>query len=144
MDYLNFNNMDDDSFRKDFLNFLNQHQKRMSDFMKRMYDEQDLNSNETFNNIISKINRENTDTYGEDDMWGVNKRDSETNSINYDSINYDSFLREFNPYKEIKPQSHNGVTTMELLESKLNKAVMKEDYESAIKIRDLMKSLSEG
>ncbi len=77
-------------------------------------------------------------------MWGVNKRDSETNSINYDSINYDSFLREFNPYKEIKPQSHNGVTTMELLESKLNKAVMKEDYESAIKIRDLMKSLSEG
>lgn len=139
MDYLNFNNMDDDSFRKDFLNFLNQHQKRMSDFMKRMYDEQDLNSNETFNNIISKINRENTDTYGEDDMWGVNKWDSETNSINYDS-----FLREFNPYKEIKPQSHNRVTTMELLESKLNKAVMKEDYESAIKIRDLMKSLSEG
>ncbi len=62
MDYLNFNNMDDDSFRKDFLNFLNQHQKRMSDFMKRMYDEQDLNSNETFNNIISKNKRENTET----------------------------------------------------------------------------------
>ena len=53
MDNLNFGSMDDDLFRKDFLNFLNQHQKRMSDFMKKMYGENDLNSDQTFNNINS-------------------------------------------------------------------------------------------
>jgi adenine C2-methylase RlmN of 23S rRNA A2503 and tRNA A37 len=141
MDYLNFNNMDDESFRKDFLKFLNQHQQRMNDFMKRMYNNDNFNSDEMFNNIISKMNREDlNDQSGEDEygMWGRNNWTSEDGSISYDS-----FFREFNPYKELKPQTKKEVTTLELLESKLKKAIMVEDYESAAKIRDLMKSLRE-
>jgi excinuclease UvrABC helicase subunit UvrB len=138
MDYLNFNNMDDESFREDFLKFLNQHQKKMNDFMKRMYDKNDFNSDESFNNIISKINRDNMNDENDFDLWRGTSWTSEDGSVNYDT-----FFREFNPYKELKPQKQSEVTTMELLDSKLKKAILREDYESAAKIRDLMKSLSE-
>ena len=138
MDYLNFNNMDDESFREDFLKFLNQHQKKMNDFMKRMYDKNDFNSDESFNNIISKINRNNMNDENDFEMWRGTSWTSEDGSVNYDT-----FFREFNPYKELKPQKQSEVTTMELLDSKLKKAILREDYESAAKIRDLMKSLSE-
>ena len=141
MDYLNFNNMDDESFREDFLKFLNQHQKRMNDFMKRMYNENGY-SDETLNNIISKINRNDMDEQNGEDEFGRWRGSSWTSEDG--SINYDSFFREFNPYKELKPQKQSEVTTMELLDSKLKKAILREDYESAAKIRDLMKSLSEN
>jgi len=141
MDNLNFGSMDDDLFRKDFLNFLNQHQKRMSDFMKKMYGENDLNSDQTFNNIMSKLNiNPNNVEKGEDEYgsWESNEWFS-----NEGNTHYNSFFREFNPYKDIKPRSGTQeVSTLDLLESKLNKSILEEDYESAAKIRDLMKSLS--
>ena len=106
MDYLNFNNMDDESFREDFLKFLNQHQKRMNDFMKRMYNENGY-SDETLNNIISKINRNDMDEQNGEDEFGRWRGSSWTSED--DSINYDSFFREFNPYKELKPQKQSEV-----------------------------------
>jgi hypothetical protein len=86
MDYLNFNNMDDESFREDFLKFLNQHQKKMNDFMKRMYDKNDFNSDESFNNIISKINRDNMNDENDFDLWRGTSWTSEDGSVNYDTF----------------------------------------------------------
>tara|TARA_R100001509_G_scaffold52119_2_gene28641 strand:+ start:13783 stop:14214 length:432 start_codon:yes stop_codon:yes gene_type:complete len=142
MDNLNFGSMDDDLFRKDFLNFLNQHQKRMSDFMKKMYGDNNLNSGQSFDEIMSRLNiTPNNIERGEDEYGTWENSEWFSNDGN---THYNSFFREFNPYKDIKPRSKTQeISTLDLLESKLNKSILEEDYESAAKIRDLMKSLSE-
>lgn len=143
MDYLNFGGMDDDLFRRDFLNFLNQHQKRMNDFMKRMYSKDELGSDDTFNKLMSRLSEEGFNVENGEDEYGTWGKSNWTSQDG--SINYDSYFREYNPYKELKPQPKNTqeVSTLGLLESKLKKAIMKEDYESAAKIRDLIKSLED-
>ena len=54
-----------------------------------------------------------------------------------------SMYTSFNLYgdKQNKKENLKNVNTIELLEEKLKKSILVEDYESAAKIRDLIKSL---
>jgi|TARA_R110000803_G_scaffold20502_3_gene52692 hypothetical protein len=149
-----FNNMDDESFRKEFLDFIRQHQKKMNEFMKKMYGSENenkqrinYNQDDLFNKIIKRLNDEsNKSDIDDQPFWEKTTWYSpEENSM------YTSFSRDYNPYASQKnnvnndnTRGENNLPTIELLNEKLNKSILTEDYESAAKIRDLIKSFKEG
>lgn len=147
MDYFGFNNMDDELFKKEFLRFLNQHQQKMNNFMKRMYgfdERKDYRStpDDFLNKILNKLNNVDFDIQKIEDETGLWEKKSWQSPDGYTS--YTSFTRDFNPYqstKENKKSFDEDSETIELLKEKLNHSIEIEDYESAAKIRDLIKTL---
>ena len=149
MRYFGFNNMDDDEFRKEFIRFLNEHQRKMSDFMKQMYGVEDspkIKKNydlKDYLDLLAQMNLKDINREKGEDEFGSWEQ---SNWISPDGTSrFSSFSRDFNPYKynNFREEEETKLDTMDLLEKKLNKSIMIEDYESAAKIRDLIKSLGE-
>jgi len=157
MDIFGFNNMSDDDFRKEFLNFLNSYQSGLEGFMKKNYgygrefnlppldkgsfDFEKLSK--IFNEITNSINVER----GEDENGGWEKRSwtSPDGSSSFSSFSRNSFYSPFDGNVTFRNDlnDYEEVDTIKLLEKKLNKAISREKYEDAAKIRDLIKSLKE-
>ena len=131
---LDFNNMDDEQFRKEFMRFLNLYQSSMEDFI----DKSEKKGNGLFlynplgfdENMIRKIiNNINEDMSNKDDL----KRQLPDNYMN-------SIMGYFNNEKSYNKEPKK-LNTIDLLNKKLYQSISKEDYESAAKIRDLIESL---
>ncbi len=134
-----FNNMDDEQFRKEFLKFLEQHEKKMNEFMKKMYDpkpKKDTNFNKLNDYINNMMN-------GLDNTFGdiPNPQFGSWNLPN-DSFMYRSYNNDVSPFDLFNKKNENK-STMDILDDKLKKSIIEEDYESAIKIRDLINGIKE-
>lgn len=146
MDNFRFHDWNDEHFRRQFLRFLNQHEQRMNEFMKQMYGQKPEENddfkrlNDYFNKMLGDLNNNFDVERGEDEYgpWERSSWMSPDGSSMYTSYNYGK-----NPYKKENLNNLNKVNTVELLEEKLKKSILIEDYESAAKIRDLIKSLED-
>lgn len=138
-----FNDWNDEFFKKEFLKFLNEHEKKMSEFMRQMYNQNPEENNDfkKINDYLNKItgdfNQEQSNTESFDDLNSWDK--SSWFSPNGSSM-FTSYSRDFNP--NLDKKNLEKFSTLELLEEKLNKSIINEDYESAAKIRDLIKDIS--
>lgn len=155
MDNFEFNDMGDEEFKKEFMRFLNMYQSGLESFMKKTYNPRGLGfmSNPFFNiqpinddmlkEIFKSLDGMNAES-GEDENgeWEKKKWTSPDGKSSFSSYTRNSF---YNPFEN--KVNFNGETeetdTIKLLEKKLNKVIAEEDYESAAKIRDLIKSLKE-
>lgn len=155
MDNFGFNDMSDEEFRKEFMKFLNMYQNSLESFMKKTYNPRGFGfmSNPFFNiqpmdddmlrDIFKNLDSMNTES-GEDENGEWEKRNwtSPDGKSSFSSYSRSSFYNPFEGKVKFKDKPEE-TDTLKLLEKKLNKAVMNEDYESAAKIRDLIKSLKE-
>ena len=153
MDYFGFNNMDDEEFRKEFMKFLNMYQSGLENFMKKTYNTRGFMSNPFFNihpmdddmlkDIFKNLDDVNTESgTDENGEWEKKNWSSPDGKSSFSSYTRNSFYNPFEGKVKFKDNPEE-VDTVKLLEKKLNESVMKEDYESAAKIRDLIKSLKE-
>lgn len=133
---LNFNNMDDEQFRKEFMKFLTTYQSSIKNLMDRNkgndYFINPFNMDEDmikkiFNNIQDDLNT------------------SENEMGDFRNINFSR--GDFSMYPNFKIRPFGGeqkeMDTLQLLDMKMRNAIMDEKYEDAAKIRDLIKSLKE-
>lgn len=139
-----FNNWNDEFFRREFLKFLNEHEKNMSEFMKKMYN-QKPKENKDFKKINDYLNKMMGD-FNQDLRSSTEKDSGEFGSweksswISDDGSSYfTSYNRDYEPF--LKKENLKNIDTVELLEEKLKKSIIDEDYESSAKIRDLIKDL---
>lgn len=148
-----FNGMDDEEFRREFMKFLNMYQSGLDNFMKKTYNNKNYNSffsidpfdTSSLRDLFKLINKENIDTEkggDENGEWERNYWQSPDGNTSFNSYiksyYYDPFEDRLN-FKNNKKE----INTIKLLENKLNKAIMDENYESAAKIRDLINNLKE-
>jgi excinuclease UvrABC helicase subunit UvrB len=151
MDNFGFNDMSDEEFRKEFMKFLNMYQSGLENFMKKTYNPRGLGfmSNPFFNispmdddmlkDIFKTLDGMSTNSdKDENGEWEKKSWTSPDGKSSFKSYTRSSF---YNPFDN--SDKSEDVDTIKLLEQKLNKAVMEEDYENAAKIRDLIKSLKE-
>lgn len=152
-----FNGMNDDEFRKEFLRILNSYQSGLESFMKKRYGsgrESDFFpigrepfDFESFSKIFNEINNNINIEKGEDENGGWEKRSwtSPDGSSSFSSFSRNSYFNPFDGKVVFKKEmgENEEIDTIKLLETKLNKAISKENYEDAAKIRDLIKSLKE-
>ncbi len=134
-----FNDWNDEFFKKEFLKFLNEHEKKMSEFMRQMYNQKPKENND-FKRINDYLNKLRGD---------FNQEQSNINNLNEDFGSWEksvwflpnnSYSNEYNN-PHLKKESLKNIDTIELLKEKLNKSIIDEDYESSAKIRDLIKDL---
>lgn len=145
---LDFNNMDDEQFRKEFMRFLTMYQSSIQNLMNRNkgsnyfmnpfgMDENAIKK--IFDNIQDDLNIER----GEDEDGEWDKK----NFTSPDGKNYFTFSRSsfYNPFDGNTPfkREQKEMSTLELLDLKMKNAIIGEKYEDAAKIRDLIKSLKE-
>lgn len=155
MDNFEFNGMSDEEFKKEFMKFLNMYQSGLESFMKKTYNPKGLGftSNPFFNiqpieddmlkDIFKNLDGMNTES-GEDENgeWEKKNWTSPDGKSSFSSYTRNSFYNPFENKVNFKGEPEE-TDTIKLLEKKLNKVIMEEDYESAAKIRDLIKSLKE-
>lgn len=141
--YLDFNNMDDEQFRKEFMEFLTMYQSSIQNFMNKNKNNNPLNNPfDIDSDYIKKI------------FKNINK------DINIDMDGYDMGRMNFDPQKDFSSFNGSGsynpfdgtvrfkkeeeeLNTLQLLDKKLRNSIINEDYEQASKIRDLINSLKE-
>ena len=155
MSNFGFNDMNDEEFREEFMRFLNMYQKGLENFMKKTYNvggfgfiPKNLSNNQSIDDdrlrdIFKNLDNMGTES-GEDENGSWEKRSwsSPDGKSSFSSYSRSSFYNPFDGNVKFKDESEE-TNTIKLLENKLNKVIMEEDYESAIKIRDLIKSLKE-
>lgn len=138
-----FNDWNDEFFKKEFLKFLNEHEKKMNDFMKQMYSQKPKENGE-FNKINDYINRLMGNFNQDQNIEGFNDDFNKWEKSSWlspdGSSMFTSYSRDFDP--KFKKENLNNFSTLELLEEKLKKSIINEDYENAAKIRDLIKDLN--
>jgi len=133
---LNFNNMDDEQFRKEFMKFLTKYQSSIKNLMNRNkgndYFINPFNMDEDmikkiFNNIQDDLNT------------------SENEMGDFRNINFSRGDFPMYPNFKIRPfdDEQKEMDTLQLLDMKMRNAIIDEKYEDAAKIRDLIKSLKE-
>jgi len=135
---MEFNNMDDEQFRKEFLRFISLYQRDMERFMRTYYGNrnpyENLRPEDLFNKLGINLNDMDFDK-------GINDDGSAWESKSWNSpdglTNFRSFTQKFGM------ENPREVNTIDLLKEKLNIAVMNEEYEKAAKIKKLMDSLTE-
>lgn len=136
MDNLDFNNMNDEQFRREFLRFISFYQKDMEKFIKAYYGNRNPftpfnETEEFFNRLNMDINEVNFDDIKDDSEWETKSWTSPNGMTNFRAfrqrIGVDKNLKEIN--------------TLELLKQKLNLAIIDEKYENAAKIKKLMDSI---
>lgn len=149
-----FNGMNDEEFRKEFIRFLNTYQSGLENFMKKNYGTNrgiDFFSmgmepfdNDFFKKIINNISEDLNVEKGRDDNGEWEKRtwSSPDGTTNYSSFSRNSYFNPFDGKVEFKKEGEE-IDTIKLLNKKLNQAIMREKYEDAAKIRDLINSLKE-
>jgi len=150
-----FNGMDDEEFRREFMRFLTMYQSGLENFMKKTYNNKGFNQNQFFSidpfdtdslrDLLKAINKEDMDIErGEDETgeWEKSSWKSPDGSSSFNSYSRSSFYNPFEGKVNFK-QNPEDIDTVKLLENKLNKAIMDENYESAAKIRDLINNLKE-
>lgn len=154
MDIYRFNGMDDEDFKREFVKFLNMYQSGLENFMKKNYGtNRNLDffsmgmepfDNDIFKKIINNISEDMDTQKGSDDKGEWEKRNwsSPDGSTKYSSFSRNSYFNPFDGNVEFKKED-DEVDTIKLLNKKLNKAIMRERYEDAAKIRDLINSLKE-
>ncbi len=133
---LNFNNMDDEEFRKEFMKFLTTYQSSIKNLMDRNKgNDYFINPFNMDEDMIKKIfnNIQNDFNTGENEM-------GDFRNINFSRGNFDM-------YPKFKSHDFGGeqkeMDTLQLLDMKMKNAIINENYEDAAKIRDLIKSLKE-
>lgn len=143
---MNFNNMDDDEFRKKFIKLINFYKLGMDEFFNKKIKKKDDTNNEDglgpdfLNNLFTPSGFPNPFIPNNLNDWDRKDWESKDGLRSFTTFTRKNIESPFN--NEIKPQSHVGdIDTMTLLENKLNKAIINEDYEDAAKIRDLMLSI---
>jgi hypothetical protein len=133
MNMRNFNSDDYDDFRKEFIKFLSMYQSGLDNF----FGDNFFNVKPITGSIKGLTIESGLDKYGE---WEKSSWTSEDGLTSYTS-----FVRSSGSNR--KDENTSGVgrktETIQLLESKLDKAILEENYEEAAKIRDLIKSLRE-
>lgn len=148
-----FNGMDDEEFKRDFMRFLNMYQSGLDNFIKKNYlrSEEPFNKSIFFNfdpidddvlrNILKQKSDEMDIEKGSDEMgeWEKRSWQSPDGSSSFNSYSRNSFFNPFEGKVRFKEES-DDVTTLRLLERKLNNSIQEERYEDAAKIRDLIKS----
>lgn len=148
MEDFNFNWMDGDDFEKKFMEFLNAHQSGLENFMKEKFvPKNPFNNHPTDGDILREVfknlNGMNINLGG--DVNGVWKEKTWVSPNGRSLINSYTWNPSNNPLENRFKfnQSNEETDTLKLLEKKLNVAVTEEDYESAAKVRDLIKLLKE-
>ena len=151
-----FNGMDDEEFRKEFMKFLTTYQAGLENFMKKNYIDKSFNSNPFFNinhifddsslkDLFKMMNIDDMNIEkGGDENGNWEKRSwfSPDGSSSFNSYSRSSYYNPFEGKVNFK-ENDDEIDTFKLLEKKLNKAIMDEKYESAAKIRDLINNLKE-
>ncbi len=154
-----FNGMNVDEFREEFMWFLTTYQITLENFMKKNYSSPknyfvkpssfgiDAFNFDSLKKLINEINDNMNIEKGEDEngSWERKNWSSPDGSTFFNSFSRNSYFNPFGEYinSEEKGYQTEEVDTIKLLERKLNKAISKERYEDAAKIRDLIKSLKE-
>tara|TARA_R110002020_G_scaffold113236_2_gene260268 strand:- start:12331 stop:12798 length:468 start_codon:yes stop_codon:yes gene_type:complete len=146
---LNFNNMDDEQFRKEFMRFLTMYQSSIQNLMNRNKSndyfinpfgmDEDM-IKKIFNNIQDDLNIEKGED--EDGEWEKRNFSSPDGKSNFSSFSRSGFYNPFDGSVSFKNQQKE-MDTLQLLDMKMRNAIMDEKYEDAAKIRDLIKSLKE-
>jgi excinuclease UvrABC helicase subunit UvrB len=134
----NFNNMDDEEFRKHFMKFINMYQSSLEGFMKNNYDKTNFMNNPFFNikplsdEELQKILNSLNDSFS---MGGEEPWKNQQNSNFFKKFNY-------NPYGNDRFEKEDEeVDTLKLLDKKLKESIINEKYEDAAKIRDLINNI---
>jgi len=144
---LDFNNMDDEQFRKEFMRFLTLYQSSIQNFMnkknnpfKNTFNLDEDSIKRIFNDIQSNLNIDN-DEYDSGE-WERKDFTSPNGKGDFSSFSRSGFYNPFDGSVRFseKPQE---MDTLKLLDIKLKQSIINEDYESCSKIRDLIKSLKE-
>lgn len=156
MSNFDFNDMSDEEFRKEFIKFLNKYQRGLESFTKKFYNSRDLGfmSNPFFNiypigddmlkDITNDLGNMNTESgVDENGEWEKRSWLSPDGTSSFTSYTRNSFYNPSDSNVKFMDKSEE-MGTIKLLEKKLNESIDREDYESAAKIRDLIKSLKEG
>ena len=138
---LDFNNMDDEQFRKEFMKFLTMYQSSIQNFMNTNKKNKPFNNpfdidSDYIKKIFKNIDKDiNIDGY---DMGRMNFDPQE---------GFSSYSRSgsFNPFDGTVrfKKEEEELNTLQLLDKKLRDSIINEDYEQASKIRDLINSLKE-
>lgn len=143
---LNFNNMNDDDFRKEFLRFLTMYQSGLEDFMKNTYQpnkplNENLMDDERLEDLFKKIqdNIIPRNNPFDEDGWDKKSWSSPDGLHNFTSFSRSGMYNPFNGNIKFN-QEPKELDTLKLLNQKLNKSIMEENYEDAAKIRDLIKT----
>lgn len=149
-----FNGMDDEDFKREFINFLNMYQSSLENFMKKSYGtNKNLDffsmgmepfDNDFFKKMMNNISEDMDIEKGNDDKgeWEKRSWSSPDGSAKYSSFSRNSYFNPFDGRVEFKNDTEE-IDTIKLLNKKLNQAIMRERYEDAAKIRDLINSLKE-
>ena len=146
---LNFNNMDDEQFRKEFMRFLTMYKSNIQNLMNRnksndyfinpfCMDEDMIKK--IFNNIKDDLNIDRGED--EEDEWEKRNFSSPDGKSNFSSFSRGGFYNPFDGSVSFKNQQKE-MDTLQLLDMKMRNAIIDEKYEDAAKIRDLIKSLKE-
>jgi len=153
-----FNDMSDEEFRREFMKFLTTYQSGLENYIRETYNNnKSFKSNpflsaESFDNgslmdLFKGLNKEGMDT-----ERGINDDDGEWEKRSWQSPDGSSSFSSFSKNYNFNPFDGGGVTfgqnpddisTIKLLEGKLKKSIIDENYENASKIRDLINNLKE-
>lgn len=153
MNDFGFNDMSDEEFMKEFMKFLNKYQDSLKNSTNKTYNPRGFTSYPFFNiqpisddmlRYITKNSDDMNTESGTDEngQWEKRSWSSPDGKSSFSSYTRNSFYNPFEGKVKFKDDSEE-LDTIKLLKENLNKAVIKEDYESAAKIRDLIKSLKE-
>jgi len=134
---LDFNNMNDEQFRREFLRFMSFYQKDMEKFIKAYYGNRNPftsfnDTEEFFNRLGIDINEVNFDGIKDDSSEWETKSWASPNGL----TNFRAFRQRLGTDKNLKETD-----TLDLLKEKLNLAIIDENYENAAKIKKLMDSI---
>jgi len=153
---LDFNNMDDEQFQKEFIRFLTLHQSSIKNLMEANKKNNPFNSfnpfnpfngknnfdvdedyiKRIFNNIHSNLNLNNDEEWERKDFTDPNGKED------FSSFSRSGFYNPFDGTVRFN-EKQQEMGTLELLDIKLKESIMNEDYENSAKIRDLINSLKE-
>jgi hypothetical protein len=144
---LDFNNMDDEQFQKEFIKFLTLHQSSIKNLIESNKKNNPFNSKNNFdvdedyikrifNNIHSNLNLNN------DEEWERKYFTDPNGKEDFSSFSRSGFYNPFDGTVRFN-EKQQEMGTLELLDIKLKESIMNEDYENSAKIRDLINSLKE-
>lgn len=147
---LDFNNMDDEQFQKEFIKFLTLHQSSIKNLIesnkknnpfnpfnsKNNFDVDEDYIKRIFNNIHNNLNLNNDEEWERKDFTDPNGKED------FSSFSRSGFYNPFDGTVRFN-EKQQEMGTLELLDVKLKESIMNEDYENSAKIRDLINSLKE-
>ena len=143
MDRFNFSNMSDDEFRKEFLKIINMYKSGMDGYMKELYSNikpNRMSEDDIIKNIFGQMPENMNIDRGTDEEgdWESKEWSSPDGLSSFRSYSRQNL---FNPMSN--KHKEDELSTIEVLNKRLKKAVDEEKYEEAGRIHKLIKQLNE-